>query len=1137
MNYHSCGANKWNDTQDGIHNLDVSKDTVVHVDTEKYATASQSAHGHNPTTGILDPDRLTKTGYHLKLGNSTWTVKNNGKAVSSETNFTGLTGKDIADLLGVLDVLKKGNVTVDLIVEWVPNTYAVKYNSNAPTGFTASGTTANSSHTYDTAKALTTNGFSVPNYSFVSWNTRADGKGTTYTNGASVKNLTTTNGSTVNLYARWKANTLGNIKYTLNGGSLTGQKTTYTVENYGYKPPTPTRANYTFVSWSPASVASGSKGDITFTANWKANVLGNIKYNLNGGTLSGQKTFYTVENYGYKPATPTRTGYTFIGWSPANIANGTKGDVTFTASWKANTYTVKYNSNAPAGKIASGTMANSSHTYDTAKALTSNGFTVPNNKFVSWNTRTDGKGTSYANGASVKNLSSTNGATVNLYAQWVHVHNSAKTEYAQGDDTQHIKYTYCDDHGTDKSQNRVSVKENHTWTTTKDWYNYNNTTMHQDQKCNVCGKTRVNSKTRYYYTDFSLNTSVINPNGVEDFKSGYYKLSKDNLTQSSDLVNDEKTYSCNFQYNEKLYIKFIKPYYDYYEFKEITGRHKTPEKIADNTQAYTITTNNKDESICLLMDQKHTALTIDPNGGFLSTGTASAQVMTTKMQYSKSTLNSLANKTPTRTGYTFDGWQTDKAGGTKVYNADGTCVKGTSYFDANGNSLCVNDLTVYAHWKAHTYTVKYNANAPTGLTASGTTANSSHSYGTAKALTANGFTVPNYSFVSQNTSADGKGTSYANSASVKNLTATNGGTINLYAQWKATVLGNIKYNLNGGTLSGQKTSYTVEDYGYIPPEPTREGYIFGGWTPIYLPENSKGDITFTAKQSDPISSTYSGDTMKNSDDLNNRTDKPHTNHGVARSEIKAGDYEAGCVDQYSYYKDTERGLYSYSKQTGNVCNAYPINVSGSASMIKENGQFVIHANDLQIQDFKPSEYISTLGTEKEYKFYPKDNIIPLFIYDDDTFVGCSQYSYCNDARNYLQDHMFAWIKRGQNSSDLSSMYSAYKTSQHINRYSKSKNSDGSIYTIRDKKTGLEYDEYYEYNENYKNVIATKQVFKNIPSKLKRIILIPVGYVEIDYEPSRASSTDLGYIGMNVMPKQGTKQGIDPPDGIASFSMH
>lgn len=143
--------------------------------------------------------------------------------------------------------------------------------------------------------------------------------------------------------AGWVANKLGSILYNLNGGSLKNQKTSYTVEDYGYTPPTPTRANYTFVSWSPASIASGSNGDITFTANWKATVLGNIKYNLNGGSISGQKTSYTVENYNYAPPTPTRTGYAFTGWSPANIASDTKGDVTFTANWKEKTAEIDNN--------------------------------------------------------------------------------------------------------------------------------------------------------------------------------------------------------------------------------------------------------------------------------------------------------------------------------------------------------------------------------------------------------------------------------------------------------------------------------------------------------------------------------------------------------------------------------------------------------------------------------------------------------------------------------------------------------------------------------------------------------------------------------------------------------------------------
>ena len=81
------------------------------------------------------------------------------------------------------------------------------------------------------------------------------------------------------------------------------------------------------------------------------------------------------------------------------------------AVWKANTYTVKYNANGGAG-----TTADSSHTYGTAKALTANGFTRTSYKFKNWNTKADGSGTSYKDKQSVKNLTTTDGATVTLYA-------------------------------------------------------------------------------------------------------------------------------------------------------------------------------------------------------------------------------------------------------------------------------------------------------------------------------------------------------------------------------------------------------------------------------------------------------------------------------------------------------------------------------------------------------------------------------------------------------------------------------------------------------------------------------------------------------------------------------------------------
>ena len=57
----------------------------------------------------------------------------------------------------------------------------------------------------------------------------------------------------------------------------------------------------------------------------------------------------------------------------------------------------------------------------------------------------------------------------------------------------------------------------------------------------------------------------------------------------------------------------------------------------------------------------------------------------------------------------------------------------------------------------------------------------------------------------------------------------------------------IRYILNGGSLEGQKTEYTKDDYGYTPPEPTKNGYIFNGWNPSSIAEGSTGSITFEAQ--------------------------------------------------------------------------------------------------------------------------------------------------------------------------------------------------------------------------------------------------------------------------------------------------
>ena len=96
------------------------------------------------------------------------------------------------------NVTNAHNFLCCLYAAWTANTYTIKYNGNGNTG----GSTSSSTHTYDSSKALTTNGFTKTGYVFQGWATSASGP-VVYTDGQSVKNLTSTNGSVINLYAVW----------------------------------------------------------------------------------------------------------------------------------------------------------------------------------------------------------------------------------------------------------------------------------------------------------------------------------------------------------------------------------------------------------------------------------------------------------------------------------------------------------------------------------------------------------------------------------------------------------------------------------------------------------------------------------------------------------------------------------------------------------------------------------------------------------------------------------------------------------------------------------------------------------------------------------------------------------------------
>ena len=176
---------------------------------------------------------------------------------------------------------------------------------------------------------------------------------------------------------------------------------------------------------------------------------------------------------------------------------------------------------------------------------------------------------------------------------------------------------------------------------------------------------------------------------------------------------------------------------------------------------------------------------------------------------------------PTKTGYTFTGWYTDEAC-TKPYTDD----------------KVIGDITLYAGFRANTYSVKFNANG-----GSGSMSNQSMTYDQSKALTANAFSKTGYTFKGWATSSSGS-VAYSNSQSVKNLSATQGATVNLYAVWGANTY-TITFNANGGTGSMSNQSMTYDKAANLTSNAfTRKNHEFKGWA-----TSAGGDVVYTNGQS------------------------------------------------------------------------------------------------------------------------------------------------------------------------------------------------------------------------------------------------------------------------------------------------
>ena len=333
----------------------------------------------------------------------------------------------------------------DIYAKWATNTYQVAFNANGGTG-----TMSNQSFTYGAAaKALTTNAFTRTGYTFIGWNTSADGQGDAYLDEEQVQNLTSTNNDVVTLYAQWLRN---DVQVTLlKDGSI--------YSNSGMQV---TLYNGTTATSHSATVSSGSTATFTEVVAGTYNIYvgkdSNHKTTLidsnvdvtvpktdvsigNGNTSTAIVNYYTltlnkdsntttVNGAGVYlsnqtasiSATAFATNYEFDNWTktegntPANANSASttvsmSAKTTLTANAKLSGYSITFNANG-----GTGTMSNQVIPMNTSATIKANTFTKSGETFIGWNTQANGQGTAYLDEEEI-----TPTGNMTLYAQWQEV--------------------------------------------------------------------------------------------------------------------------------------------------------------------------------------------------------------------------------------------------------------------------------------------------------------------------------------------------------------------------------------------------------------------------------------------------------------------------------------------------------------------------------------------------------------------------------------------------------------------------------------------------------------------------------------------------------------------------------------------
>ena len=657
--------------------------------------------------------------------------------------------------------------SVTLHALWVADSLMVTYKSN---GGGQSDRTQNI--TAGTAFTLTTNNFTRTGYTFGGWSNTNNGS-RDYTDGQSVTLLTAKT-----LYAIWTPIDY-TVTYALNGGG--GTAPTESAKNIGQSftiPANPSRTGYTFNGWTDGTdilnagdtYTVGSQ-NITLTAQWNVETYVITYSRNNGSSGSASRTSDTLQ-YGAQPITlPTvgnmvKSGHTFAGWSLTINGSVLTGNYTATQSrtlyaiWTPNTYVITYNTNG--ADSGSPTRTNENYTFNSSgQALPAVGTMVKAGyQFAGWSDTVGG----------TSPLSSTGSSTASdrtLYAIWTAIS---------------YRVIYDVSVGTSATPTEANHVINDTFTL-------------------AAAPTPPTSNTpgvSYAFAGWDDGTSQY-PAGAT------YTMAANDVTFVAKYVF---VYMVHYILNgspdqPELDVQRISGYrgvtaaaperlgYTFTNWTDQAGATYAP------FASYTV------DADTYILTAQWTAIpihvTYDLDGGTASPLPTEADHIIGESFTVKAA--------PTRTGYTFAGWQS----GAQLYGAGATYIVGAD------------DITFTAQWTAIVYRVTYDLNLGTSVTPVQANRNYQQTFVVAAAPTRRGYTFVNWS----------DGTNTYNPGATYTVATSN---VVLTAQWSITTL-TVTYNqgagnANPGPVSSLPTegNHVIGDTFALAAEPVWPTHDFLGWS-------------------------------------------------------------------------------------------------------------------------------------------------------------------------------------------------------------------------------------------------------------------------------------------------------------------